>query len=139
MLVGTMLVGGLGVALPKGARADDHRGRVLINIYIYIYICTHMYITRWGLCPEHRGLANLRAKILDFRWLYSSIIWILRGGILMLIGNLPESLSQGILVGIILVGRLGVDVRGLFWLCVCVCVCACLLPLLLPSHFHPSQ
>ena len=32
---------------------------------------------------------------------------VLRGGILMPIGNFPESLRQAILVGIILVGRLG--------------------------------
>ena len=31
----------------------------------------------------------------------------LRGGILMSTGNLPESLSQRILAGVILVGRLG--------------------------------
>ena len=51
---------------------------------------------------------NLRAKILDFRGFDSSNILILRGGILMSIGNLPEVLSQRILVWIILVGRLGV-------------------------------
>ena len=48
------------------------------------------------------------AKILDFRGFDSSIISILRGGTLMSIGNFLESLSQAILVGIILVGRLGV-------------------------------
>ena len=37
----------------------------------------------------------------------------LRGGTLMPIGNFPEVLSQRILVGIILVGRLGVLDRGL--------------------------
>ena len=52
--------------------------------------------------------ANLRTKILDFREFDSSIILILRGGIPRPIGNFPESLSQAILVGIILVGRLGV-------------------------------
>ena len=35
----------------------------------------------------------------------------LRGGILISIGNSPEMLSQAILVGIILVGRLGVPAR----------------------------
>ena len=38
----------------------------------------------------------------------SSIVLILRGGILMSIGNFPESLSQAMLVGIMLVGKLGV-------------------------------
>ena len=54
------------------------------------------------------GWANLRTKILDFRGFHSSRILISRGGTLMSLGNLPESLSQRILVGIILVGRLGV-------------------------------
>ena len=36
----------------------------------------------------------------------------LRGGTLMPIGNFPEVLSQRILAGIILVGRLGVDDDG---------------------------
>ena len=52
--------------------------------------------------------ANLRTNIMDFRGFDSSIVLILRGGILMSIGDSPESLSQAILVGIMLVGRLGV-------------------------------
>ena len=52
--------------------------------------------------------ANLRTKILDFTGFDSSIIFILRGGIPRPIGNLPESLGQAILVGVMLVGRLGV-------------------------------
>ena len=51
--------------------------------------------------------ANLRTKILDFGGFDSSRIFSLRVGILMSIGDFPESLSQAILVGIILVGRLG--------------------------------
>ena len=51
---------------------------------------------------------NLRTKILDFRGFDPNIILIVRGGILMPIGDFPESLSQGILVGMILLGRLGV-------------------------------
>ena len=50
----------------------------------------------------------LCAKILDFRGFDSSIIFILSGGVPRPIGSLPEVLSQRILVGIILVGRLGV-------------------------------
>ena len=63
----------------------------------------HLRIDRPATCT-----ANLRTKILDFRGFDSSIILILRGGILRPIGNFPESLSQAILVGIMLVGRLGV-------------------------------
>ena len=55
-----------------------------------------------------RGTANLRTTILDFRRFDSSSIVSSRGDIFMSIGNFPESLSQAILVGIILVGRLGV-------------------------------
>ena len=57
-----------------------------------------------------RGLdtANLRTNIMDSRGFDSSIILIRRGGIPRPNGNFPEILSQAILVGIILVGRLGV-------------------------------
>ena len=55
---------------------------------------------------------NLRTKILDFRGLDSSIILNLKGGILRSTGDFPEILSQAILVGIILVGRLGVHPCG---------------------------
>ena len=70
--------------------------------------------------PRHRERASARARaapvstvnfrtnILDVRGFYSSISLILRGGIPRLIGNLPESLSQAILVRIMLVGRSGV-------------------------------
>ena len=57
---------------------------------------------------ETFGTANLRTKITDCRGFYSSIILMLRGGIPRPIGNFSESLSQAILVGIILVGRLGI-------------------------------
>ena len=52
--------------------------------------------------------ANLRTNIMDFRGFDSSIIFIIRGGIPRPMGDFPESLSQEILVGIMLVGRLGV-------------------------------
>ena len=48
---------------------------------------------------------NLRTEILDFRGFGSSRILILRGGIPRPKGNFPEMLSQGILAGVILVGR----------------------------------
>ena len=50
--------------------------------------------------------ANLRTNIVDFRGVDASIILIIRGGILMSIGDFPESLSQAILEGIMLVGKL---------------------------------
>ena len=57
-----------------------------------------------GLCDT----ANLRTISLDVRGFDSSGILILRGGIIMSTGNFPESLSQAILAGRFLVGRLGV-------------------------------
>ena len=51
---------------------------------------------------------NLPTNIVDFRGLDSSIILISRGGILMSRGDSPESLSQAMSVGTMLVGRLGV-------------------------------
>ena len=51
--------------------------------------------------------ANLHAKMIGFAGIDSSMILISRGGIPRPVGNSPESLSQAILVGIILVGRLG--------------------------------
>ena len=53
--------------------------------------------------------ANLRTNIMDFRGFDSSIIVLsLRGGIIMSIGDSPKSLSQAILVVIVLFGGLGV-------------------------------
>ena len=51
---------------------------------------------------------NPPTNIVGFRGFDSSIILSLRGGILTPIGNFPESLSQAMLVGTMLVGRLGV-------------------------------
>ena len=62
-----------------------------------------------------RAAANLRTKLLDFRGSDSSIILVLRGGFPSPIGKLLVSLSQAILVGIILVGRLDVPHRA----CLC--------------------
>ena len=66
---------------------------------------------RRGPATNLGSTANLHTKILDVRGLDSSIIWIARGGIPRPIWNLQESLSQGILVGIISVGRLCVESR----------------------------
>ena len=57
--------------------------------------------------------ATLRTEILEFRGFDSSRILIFRGGIIMPTGSFSERLSQRILVGIILIGRLGApQVRG---------------------------
>ena len=74
---------------------------IYIYIYIRIYIYTHIQLAAY--------LANLRTKILDVRGFDSSIFLISRGGIPRPTGDFPESLSQAILVGIMLVGRLGVS------------------------------
>ena len=55
------------------------------------------------------GTPNLRIEILDLRGFGSSRFLILRGGNLMSTGNVPEVLGQLILVGMLLVGRLGVS------------------------------
>ena len=59
-------------------------------MYTYIHLYTH----------------NLPTNIADFRGFYSSIILIIRGGILVSIGIFLESLSQAMLVGVVLVVRL---------------------------------
>ena len=69
-----------------------HTGAAIVKVGVEIVVVT----------------ANLCTKIPGFRGFDSSRILILRGGILMSIGNFSESLSQQIFVGIILVGRLGV-------------------------------
>ena len=70
-----------------------------------------------ALTELRRHTADLRTKILDSRGFDSSMILLVRGGILRSIGNFPDSLSQAILVAISLVGRLGVG--GLVLLTVC--------------------
>ena len=60
--------------------------------------------------------ANIPTSLVDFRGFDSSIILNFRGGIIMSIGNFPESLNQAMLVGIMLVGRLGVVVLPVAWL-----------------------
>ena len=57
---------------------------------------------------NNHGTANLPTNIVGFGGLDSSIILIYRGGIPTSIGNFPESLSRAMLVGTMLVGRLGV-------------------------------
>ena len=79
---------------------------VYIHMYIYIYIYIYIYfLSRPAPVPD---TANLDAKILDFGGLDPRRILISRGGILMSIGNFPESPSRQIVAETILVGRLGV-------------------------------
>ena len=73
---------------------------IIIMIIIMMITVVTMIIISWS-------TANLRTKIVDFGGVDSSVAFILRGGMLMPIGDFPETLSQRILVGIILVGRLG--------------------------------
>ena len=79
-----------------------------------------------------RGTADLTTNITDFRGFESSIILIFRGGIPRPIGDFPESLSQAILVGIMLVGRLGVNRLCLRCCGPCFCYCPSLPMCLLP-------
>ena len=58
--------------------------------------------------PTSHHTASLRSNIVHFRGVDSSIVLILGGGIPRPIEDFPESLSQAILAGILLVGRLGV-------------------------------
>ena len=51
---------------------------------------------------------NLPTNIVDFRGFGSNIILILMAGIPRPMGDFPESLTQAMLVGVMLVGRLGV-------------------------------
>ena len=91
---------------------------ISINM-VWIPFCGSPFQVRWKTNPVKvietslsqpslsQPTANLRTNIMDFGGFASSIILILRGGIPRPLGDLPESLSQAILVGIMLVGRLG--------------------------------
>ena len=91
---------------------ENYTSSTCIYIYIYIYIyvererdihtSTYIYIYRRYDTP------NPPTNIVDFRGFDSSIMLCFRGGILMSIEDLPESLTQAMLVGTVLVGELGV-------------------------------
>ena len=88
-------------------------GQYYANIYIYI---TREYVVlstraKKRARPAHGLTPNLPTKILCFRGSDSSIILTVRGGFVMSVGDFPESLSQQLLVGIMLVGRFGVPRR----------------------------
>ena len=111
---------------------------IYIYIYTHTYTHTYMYhvrvcykctrivptCTHWGvqtctargntthimykIARASRGTPNLPTNIVDFRRFDSSTILMLRGEIFRPIGDFPESLSQPMLAGTMLVGRLGV-------------------------------
>ena len=58
---------------------------------------------------------------MDFSGFDSSIILILRDGIPRPMGDFPESLTQAMLVGVMLVGRLGVIIQHGYLTCTSVC------------------
>ena len=93
--------------------------RMCLYEQLYVRVCVYAcgQVLRQGLSGKDppgvelqnaTGTANHRTNIKGFRGFDSSIILSLRGRILMYIGDFPESLSQAILVWIMLVGRLGV-------------------------------
>ena len=100
--------------MPLACRAMAHLKGVIVQTPLYMeHIPEYwaMRVLQHASHPINRQsgcfTANLPTNIVDFRAFDSSTILILRGGILRSIGNFPESLSQAILVGIRLVGRLG--------------------------------
>ena len=96
-----------GVKTREHVPRDDHP--ILFAIFVRVPpVRASGVVSRLGLIGLSRCTSNLRTFVMDFRGFDSSIIFNLRGGIPRPIGNFPESLSQAILVGIILVGRLGV-------------------------------
>ena len=93
---------------------------ICIYIYIYIYICSYEGPAGLRAVRRQRRRGHLAAgalkgatptsptNIVGFRGFDSSIILIYRGGIPRPIGDSPESLRPAMLVGTMLVGRLGV-------------------------------
>ena len=92
----------------QGLCTDSHA--VFLG-YLYAHLLTHLAPTYPSVQYLRRLVRVLRpVSVLTLqisRWFDSSIILILRGGIPRPTGNFPESLSQAILVGIMLAGRLG--------------------------------
>ena len=73
-----------------------------------MYIHIHQSIVTVSNSKQVYCPPNLPTNIVGLRGFEPSRILILRGGIPRPIGNSPESLSQAMLVGIMLVGRLGI-------------------------------
>ena len=115
--------------IPRAGRLGYAHARVLFECAcMRVHACTQSVIcTDWhtiirvndhacaagdGHASVMRHTPNLRTKILDFIGFDSIIVWCLGAGILKPAGNSPEVLSQGILAGVILVGRLAVHMRA---------------------------
>ena len=62
----------------------------------------------WAHGAGGQGMANLATNIVDFEGSDSSVILIRRSGIPRPIGDFPTSLTQAMLVGVMLVGQLSV-------------------------------
>ena len=101
-------------ALARVFRTFGARPLHPVNVSVY-NSCPLACLSRSRGVTSRRVTANLRKNILDFRGFGSSIILNSRGGHFRSIGNFPESLSQRILAGIILVGRL--DVCNKYYTC----------------------
>ena len=84
--------------------------KIIITLAILIIIAIALPSCGWLEWVGKSRTTNLRTKTLEFAGFDSSTISSLRGGIPGPTGNLPEMLSQQILAGIFLVGRLGVPV-----------------------------
>ena len=84
--------------MQRGANADNANGDMYGNT---------SYSNTNAITP------NRPTNIVDFKGFDSNIILTLRGGILMSIGDFLQSLSQAMLVGVMLVGRLGVSSASL--------------------------
>ena len=89
---------------------------LIVNMILLILVITIIIVsTNFTPLPSALQLCstpNLPTNINGFRGFDSSIILISRGGILMPKGNFPESSSQAMLVGTMLLGRLGVRLSG---------------------------
>ena len=87
---------------------QSEKGEVLlkgVGTLRYVLILSENIVCDSSVTPT----ANLRTKILDFGGFDSSIIFIIRGGIMVSVGKVSAIWSREILVGLILVWRLGVQ------------------------------
>ena len=95
----------------------------LVNSSHEVCRSTYGRVCGFASFAEARHTPNPPTNIVNFRGFDSSIISFLRGGILRPIGNFPEILSQAMLAGIMLVGRLGVRRRYCAWRQNISCLC----------------
>ena len=108
--------GGSFIMIMFSSSSSSSSSMIVVIVFMFVIVTS---VGRSGGATAERSVppspselpryGNLRTKILDFRGFDSSRILSLRGGILMSLGHFPEMLSQRILAGILLVGRLGVS------------------------------